>query len=132
ALTRRDSEKEGGPFKCDKDGGSEDFWGYVQTKGARLEGDPKNIPLTCDNVMNFKIRSTGEFAGATREITAIVMDINQTATKIKSYVDKEKKEAEGAEEKASDQERSGTPGKTSNKKDSLPKGAPRIVYWNER
>lgn len=126
-VKRRETEAEGGPFKCDQDGGSSDFWNFVTGRGIRLVGDPANIPITCDTVMNFKIRSTGEFAGATREITAIVMDLNRTASKIKSFVDKEKKDAGAAG--------GGKPSGGTDKnaaKDPLPKGAPRIVYWSEK
>ncbi|WP_415064006.1 general secretion pathway protein GspK [Bdellovibrio sp.] len=122
-IKRRETESEGGPFKCDQSGGSSDFWNFVQSRGVRVMGNPEDIPMTCDTVMNFKIRSTGEFAGATREITAIVMDLNRTATKVKSYVDKEKQD-QGSK---SDQKQ-----KQQQKKDPLPKGPPRIVYWNER
>lgn len=125
-IKRRDTEDEGGPFKCDQNGGSSDFWNFVQQKGVRVMGKPEEIPMTCDTVMNFKIRSTGEFASATREITAIVMDLNKTAAKVKSYMDKEKEQTE----------KTGTPAdtgkKTSAPKDTIPKGPPRIVYWNER
>lgn len=128
-IKRRETESEGGPFKCDKDGGSEDFWNFVQTQTrVRLMGNPQDIPLTCDTVMNFKIRSTGEFAGATREITAIVLDLNKTANKIKSYVDAEKKQDQA--DSQNDQKKSSQNQKQQN--EPLPKGPPRIVYWNER
>lgn len=124
-IKRRDSEDEGGPFKCDQSGGSQDFWNFVQQKGVRVIGNPEEIPLICDTVMNFKIRSTGEFAGATREITAIVMDLNKAASKVKSYTDKEKQKPE---DKPSD-DKTKKPAET---KDKIAKGPPRIVYWNER
>lgn len=120
-IKRRETESEGGPFKC-ANGTSDDFWNFVQTSTrVRLMGDPKTIPMVCDSVMNFKIRSSGEFAGASREITAIVMDFNKTATKIKSYTD--------AEKKASDPS-GGAAAKP--KKDPIPKGPPRIVFWSEK
>lgn len=129
-LKRRDSEAEGGPFKCDKEGGSADFWDFVTSRGARLTGEPKDIPITCDTVMNFKIRSTGEFAGATREITAIVMDLNKAAAKIKTFVDKDKKDAEGTETSTTSTTKTTT--SSAAKAEPLPKGPPRIVYWSER
>lgn len=125
-IKRRETEAEGGPFKCDASGGSQDFWNFVQGRNARLIGNPQDIPMTCDTVMNFKIISTGEFAGSTREITAIVMDLNKAASKIKTFTDKEKKDQEG------------NPGDTPEKKeetkkaDPIAKGPPRIVFWNER
>lgn len=118
-INRRNNPVEG-PFKS-----ADEFWGFVQQKGIRLEDKYKQIPLVFESVFNFKIRSTGEFAGAIREITAIVMDLNKTADKIKSYTDKDK---------ASDTGGPAGP-KNTNKnapKDPLAKGSPRIVYWNER
>lgn len=128
-IKRRETEAEGGPFKCDQGGGSSDFWDFVTQRGVRPAGDPNEIPLTCDTVINFKIRSTGEFASATREITAIVMDLNRTATKIKTFVDKDKK-SEGETPPASGGGSSTT--KKTPVKDPIPKGPPRIVFWNER
>lgn len=127
-IKRRDNPEEG-PFKCDKDGGSADFWDFVAQKGARLTGDPNQIPLTCDTVTTFKIRSTGEFAGSTREIIAIVMDINKAASKVKSYLDKEVKESGGGQGNGQTQ---GQQKQTPEPKDPVPKGPPRIVFWNER
>lgn len=131
-IKRRSSEEEGGPFQCDKnEPKSPEFWDFVASRGVRVMGNPDQIPMTCEKVMNFKIRSTGEFAGATREITAIVMDLNRTATKVKSFVDKEKQQANPAPSPSP----SASPSPTSNagnQKDPIPKGAPRVVYWNER
>ncbi|WP_374032650.1 general secretion pathway protein GspK [Bdellovibrio bacteriovorus] len=140
-IKRRDSEEEGGPFKCDQGGGSSDFWQFVQGKGIRTEGNPEDVPLICDSVMNFKIRSTGEFAGATREITAIVMDLQKTASKVKSYVDKDKKAAAGGDQSGGNPDPAaggGNPsggsagGSAGNNATQIPKGPPRVVYWNER
>ncbi|WP_253721048.1 general secretion pathway protein GspK [Bdellovibrio bacteriovorus] len=129
-IKRRETEEEGGPFKCDQNGGSQDFWSFVQQKGIRIMGNPEDIPMTCDTVMNFKIRSTGEFAGATREITAIVMDLNRAATKIKSFVDKEKQDPNPPPE---DPTKPKTPtGGNNNQSNQVQKGPPRIVFWQER
>ncbi|MGZ3816979.1 MAG: general secretion pathway protein GspK [Bdellovibrio sp.] len=133
-IKRRDDEKEGGPFKCDQNGGSKDFWDFVQQKGVRITGNPEEIPLICDTVMNFKIKSTGNFANATREITAIVMDLNKSATKTKSFLDKEKQQGQQGQQQQQGQQgqQQGQQQQNQQKKDPLPKGAPRIVYWNER
>lgn len=138
-IKRRSSEEEGGPFKCEKDNPtSKDFWDFVASRGVRVIGDPNQIPMTCEKVMNFKIRSTGEFAGATREITAIVMDLDRTAATVKSYVDKEKQEPNPDPTATPSPSPSPSPtptpggGNTTNQKPALPKGAPRVVFWNER
>ncbi|MNJ98553.1 General secretion pathway protein K [compost metagenome] len=124
-VKRRDSQDEGGPFKDE-----EEFWQFVQSKGVRLEANPPP-PLIFDSVMNFKIRSTGEFAGTAREIIAIVMDFDKTAAKVKTLVDKEKADESGEEQPDSDgsKQKSSTP---TTKKSKVSKGPPRIVYWNER
>lgn len=126
-IKRRSSEEEGGPFKCDpKEPKSPDFWDFVASRGVRVLGNPDQIPMTCEKVMNFKIRSTGEFAGATREIIAIVMDLNRTAKKVKSFVDAEKPKPQGSPTPTP------TPSPSPAQKDPIPKGPPRVVYWGER
>ncbi len=126
AITRRDSEQEGGPFKCEAEGGSSDFWGFVQSKGARLMSDYQKIPMNCDTATNFRILSTGAFAGATREIEVVVMNFEKTAEKIKSYTDKEKQQENPNPSSAQ------KPKETTSKTPQTLKGPPRIVYWNER
>lgn len=124
-IARRESKDKGGPFQCDQNGGSADFWNFVQTQGVRLRGDPAQIPLTCESIVAFRIRSTGQFASASREIITIVMDLDRTADKIKDLVDKEKKSENNNNENEN---------KAPQKKQKTPpsKGPPRIVYWNER
>lgn len=131
-IKRRESEDQGGPFKCDQGGGSADFWNFVQQRGVRVEGKPEEIPMTCDSVMNFKIISTGEFAGATREITAVVMDLNKAASKIKSFTDKEKQQNQSQTSTQTQQGNQNQNKQTNQQKDTVAKGAPRIVYWSER
>ncbi|MGZ3775496.1 MAG: general secretion pathway protein GspK [Pseudobdellovibrionaceae bacterium] len=126
-IKRRDSQELGGPFKCDQNGGSSEFWNFVQQRGVRMLGKPEEVPLICDTVLSFKIRSTGNFASATREITAIVTDLNKTATKVSSYVDKEKQQSSQQQQQQQQKGQQQQP-----KPDPIPKGAPRIVFWNER
>jgi general secretion pathway protein K len=131
-IKRRGDKDEGGPFKD-----AQDFWNFVQSKNARLEGKTEDIPITTDSVMNFRIISTGQFAGAQREIVAIVMDLNKSAAKIKTFVDQEKKDKSQTTDKNPDGTPKTTdpakPGTTATAKPAAPaKGAPRVVYWNER
>ena len=127
-----------GPFSG-KDGS--DFWQFVEQHGVRLQGDYKKIPITYDSVFNFKIRSTGEFAGATREITAIVMDLNKTAAKVKDFVSKDKQAAGGGSGAGgaagtggagTGAGGTGAAGGANDKNKGPTKGPPRVVYWNER
>jgi general secretion pathway protein K len=129
-IKRRSNQDEGGPFKCDKDANtSSEFWDFVAQHGVRVMGDPKTIPLTCEKVMNFKIRSTGEFASAVREITAIVVDLDRTAAKIKTYTDKEKQQNPPP---GTNPTPTPTPQQGAAPKATIPKGAPRVVYWSEK
>lgn len=129
-IKRRDNPNEGGPFK-----NKEDFWGFITGKGVRLGEKTEQTPLVFDKVVNFRIKSTGEYAGASREITVIVMDIQNAATAVKGYVDQEKKQAAGAG--AAGGQGTGADGKPAGNQGqgqtpALPKGPPRIVYWGER
>jgi len=123
-IKRRSDPNQGGAFK-----NKDDFWGFVTGKGARLSEKTEETPLVFDKVTNFRIKSLGEYAGVSREITVVVMDLQNIATTIKTYVDKEKPVVPGASP-------SPTPNNQQNQAQSqsapLPKGPPRIVYWGER
>lgn len=119
-VKRRDNPNEGGPFK-----NKDDFWGFVQGRGARLGDKAEETPLIFDKVVNFRIKSTGEYAGVSREISVVVMDLQNIATTLKGYVEKEKQQQQPNP--------SPTPQKPAQSQTpQLPKGAPRIVYWGER
>ena len=109
-----------------------DFKSFVESRGARLEAaEFDKIPMLCDKVINFKVRSTGIFGSGSqaiiKDITAIVVDLNRSATQIKSFIEKEKKEQQQSGGS------SGATGPTSPapRQDPLPKGMPRVVYWSE-
>lgn len=131
AITkRREDQNLGGPFKD-----AQDFWGFVNSKGARISADPQTIPLIFESLSAFKIRSTGEFGRATREITAIVYDTELTAKRIKGYLDKEKPApTPGPDGKVPNP--TPTPATTASGSSTAgsgaSKGAPKIVYWYER
>ncbi|WP_413587291.1 general secretion pathway protein GspK [Bdellovibrio sp. HCB274] len=131
-IKRRDDKDLGGPFKD-----ADDFWNFVTSKNARLEGKTEEIPLVFESVFNFRIRSTGEFARSTSEITVITMDLNKTVAKIKDYVDKDKKAANPNDPSNPTNpppggNTGGNSGNTQGKSDPIPKGPPRIVFWGER
>lgn len=127
-MDRRESPDKGGPFKK-----AEDFWEFAQSHGARLSENFEKVPLVFSTVQNFKIRSTGEFSGIAREITAIVMDINKSATTIAEALKKEKADAtSGSSSGGTSNDNSTTKNNSQNSNETLPKGAPTIVYWNEK
>lgn len=122
-IKRRDNPNEGGPFK-----NKDDFWGFVTGRGARLRDKAEETPLIFDKVVNFRIKSTGEYAGVSREINVVVMDLQNIATTLKGYVDKEKQQQQQQQPNPSP-----SPQKPAQSQSpQLPKGAPRIVYWGER
>ncbi len=133
AIARRNSIELGGPFKgATSDECLKDFKSFVESRGARLEAaEFDKIPMLCDKVINFKVRSTGIFGSGSqaiiKDITAIVVDLNRSATQIKSFIEKEKKEQQQSGGS------SGVTGPTSPapRQDPLPKGMPRVVYWSE-
>ncbi|MBC7370103.1 MAG: general secretion pathway protein GspK [Bdellovibrionaceae bacterium] len=127
-IKRRDDTNLGGPFK-----NKEDFWGFIVQKGARLAEKTEETPLIFDKVFNFRIRSIGEYAGVSREITVVVMDLQSVASTLKGYVDKEKQaqqNANGGAKPNATPQNAGNPAQSQSA--TLPKGAPRIVYWGER
>src|SRR6185312_494764 len=115
----RNDDTQGGFF-----GSAQDFWGFVNSKGAAVSPETQQaIPLVFDAVYNFRIRSVGDYGGATREITAVTFDLQSMAGKIASQI---QRDAAGGPAPAASTGNSST---TST--DPLPKGPPRIVYYNE-
>jgi general secretion pathway protein K len=140
-INRRNNPDAGGPFKD-----ANDFWGFLESKGARLPDEIENkIPLIFNDVMSFKIKSSGQFGNANAEITAIVYDINNITNRLFETVKKEELQNKpqdpgapppgagtppGGQNANNGQNQGQTPGQQG-PGDST-KGPPRIVYWNER
>ena len=139
AISRRDNPDLGGPFKGNGAECNTDFKNFVESRGARLAPEFEQIPMICDKVFNFRIKSTGLFGSGNyalqKTITAYVVDINKSAAQIKTYVDKEKAE-ENPQQPGTNPDgtpKQGQTGSTSStsKQEPLPKGPPRVVYWTE-
>lgn len=134
-IKRRDNAAEGGRFKDKKS-----FWEFVEQKGARVAEKSQETPLVFDKVMNFRIRSTGEYAGSIREINVVVMDLAAVANTVKETVAAEKKAEQNQNGNGgaggSNPQNPANPQQPQNpgqgQTTPLPKGAPRIVYWGER
>lgn len=127
-MSRRDNPKEGGPFKD-----AEDFFNYATTSGAKIsEEDQTNIPISVKTTpCHFRITSDGTSGKVRTTITAVTYDINCQIRDISDAVkkeDEEKQKAQGIQPPAG----APPPKKPDTKKPDLPKGPPRIVYWNER
>ncbi|MBC7464974.1 MAG: general secretion pathway protein GspK [Bdellovibrio sp.] len=142
ALARRNDPDLGGQFKgTDAAACSKDFKDFVLSRGARLDPSFDQIPMVCDKVVNFKIKSTGIFGNGShavvKEITTVVIDLSRAANLVKSMVDKEKAAGQAQQGTGAGGTGAagagGTTGQTSGapKQDPLPKGPPRVVYWSE-
>ncbi len=136
AIERRNDPLKGGPFKGTSEECSKGFRSFVEGRGARLTKEFDEIPMICDKVFNFRVKATGLFGvgknALAKNITAIVVDLNKSANQIKSYVEKEKKEANPQQgQNPQNPPTQAESGSTTATPDPLPKGAPRVVYWNE-
>lgn len=126
-LTRRNDPRQGGPFTK-----AEEFFEYVNSQGARIyEEDQKNIPLLFSKHCSFRIQSSGKSGKSVTTITAITLDLacaTDGLSKLSGAAGNPGAGGGGAG--------AGNPGggSTNNQPatQQLPKGPPRIVYWNER
>jgi general secretion pathway protein K len=134
-IARRDDPTKG-PFQNEND-----FWGFVNSEGGNASPDAqKAIPLVFNEVTNFRIRASGEYANSSREIEAVVFDFSTVGNTIATRL---QKESNGGNQQGNDNA-AGAPGGTGattgqqqgqagNKtNEPLPKGPPRIVYLIER
>ncbi|AGH95744.1 general secretion pathway protein GspK [Pseudobdellovibrio exovorus] len=135
AVERRTNADLGGPFTGEGDACRTSFREFVESRGARLSQEFNQIPMVCDKVFNFRIKSTGIYGSGKfalqNTITAVVMDINQAAQQIKTSVTKEKEESGEAAPPPSGDSASTGPSSAGAKQEPLPKGPPRVVYWTE-
>ena len=131
-IQRRNSDNEGGPFKDGQDHCKSDFWGFVESKGARISNETKdNTPLNCSQVANFRIHAVGEFAGVTREIEAVVYDLKLGASSVAAQLKKENPPPNSSTTGANPTPTPAPVNSPGPGNEPLPKGPPRIVYYNE-
>jgi general secretion pathway protein K len=118
-IKRRDTISLGGPYKD-----ANDFWSYVSNEGARVDPNTqKMVPIVCDTLYNFRIKSTASYKNSTSEIIAITFDLQKTAAQV--YQSMQGQTGNGQQ----NQQPAGGQQTTQN---SPSKGPPRIVYWSER
>jgi len=138
-ILERISDKElGGPFQ-----NSDDFLGFLQ--GENLSVDEFNedgIPLLFGSEHNFVIRSTGSFAGVTKEITAITFDLESLKARFVTLLEEEDKEnsTNNGEGETNNNDTTNNNDSTGNSqsntnqtkaKKKTPEGRPTIVFWRE-
>jgi general secretion pathway protein K len=119
-IARRSNEQEGGLFKS-----ADDFWAAVNQFGARLTGNPKDIPIVTDALVSFRIKSTGVYSNVRTQIEAVVSDIDKVASRVADFVKTENPPplpAPGSPAPAPAPVPLPTP---------MPPGPPRILYWFE-
>lgn len=141
-ITHRDDPNEGGPFTGESsEQCRNDFKTYVEGLGVRLSPEFDKLPFICNKITNFRIVATGRSGtgkGASqKKITVIVANIASTAETIKSTVAKEAQQQNSNQQQDGNQNNpntnanSNSAGSKSSQKEPLPKGRPRIVYWDE-
>jgi general secretion pathway protein K len=136
-MQRRDNPQNGGFFTS-----ADDFWGFVNSKGARVPNDVQmEVPLIFDAVTNFRIQSVGEYHGAVRQIEAVVFDVTEAANVVAEKVKKENPNPNDPSQGGNPATppgpggRPGQPGRPPNQpaaNQTPSKGPPRIVYWFEK
>lgn len=127
-IERRNNDQKGGPFKD-----ANDFWNYVSISGGRVDPQAQQgIPLVFSAIYNFRIKATGNFKSATREITAIVYDLQKSAQQISDQLKKENPNQPSGAGAGGTGGTNPPPNNGNQSNNSVSKGAPRIVYWNER
>lgn len=128
-VVKRRQDPQQGPFKD-----AATFFQFLEEKGARLSINKEEFPIVTDNLSSFKISSIGEYGGAKREIDVITLDVAKVAERMGTIQKKE-------DDKANPPNQATTPATpapgtttTSNTTSSaqIPKGPPRVVYWNEK
>ncbi len=125
-ISRRSNEKEGGPFRS-----ADDFWAAVDQLGARVSDEAKKTPIVTDTLISFRIKSTGVYTNVRAQIEAVVTDIDKAAARVADFVKKEQpppttpNPIPGQPQPAPAPAPAPTP-------TTIPKGPPRILYWNEQ
>ncbi len=135
ALERRSDPDKGGPFKGDAKACREDFKSFVVSRGSRVKDEEfDKIPFLCDKVTSFRIRAEGRSSslpGAVKSvITVVIMDSNRAANQIKSFLKEENKANLPPVQPGQNPPQTG-PTAVAPPQEPLPKGRPRIVYYQE-
>ncbi len=87
----------------------------------------KKLPLSFEQVFNFRIKSIGMYGNSTREIEAVVFDFGSVSQSLASNLQKEANQKAGFDPgKSQDNNK-----QTNKTNEPLPKGPPRIVYFIE-
>ena len=130
-FTKRRNDPQQPPYSK-----ADEFWGFLEGKGAQINAETKKTtPLTFTKPINFRIKSIGEFSGATRQIEAVVYDSAAALNSVAESYKKQQKENSGGGDSSGDGSGGGdTSGQKSggqNNQQTPTKGPPKIIYWKE-
>ena len=95
------------------------------------------VALLFGSVYNFRIVSTGEYKKSSREITLVTYDVENLSQRFAELFNKHEDQNNSEEGNSQDANNTRTTSnqsqnkKKSSKKVLIPKGRPRIVFWNE-
>ncbi len=130
-VMKRRQDPQQGPFK---DGPS--FFQFLEEKGAHLTINREEFPIVTDNLSSFKISSIGEYGGAKREIEVITLDVSKVADRLNTIQKKVDDKNNPPLASTTPTTGAAAPGAatpaTNTASQAIPKGPPRIVYWNEK
>lgn len=138
-INRRNDLQKGGPFKDEND-----FMNFIGANQATF--NPSKIPLLFGNEYNFRIKSVGEYQNVTREIIAIVFDVEAVRDQMITILDKDQAANQsgntgntatnGNSGNQGTNGTNGTNGNNGNNNAAQPKSQPsmtkpRVIYWWE-
>jgi general secretion pathway protein K len=145
------NERRNDPDEPESFASVDEFLEFLDGQGVNTDDFNKDgVPLTAGQLYNFRIVSTGEYAGTTREIEVVTYDIDDMVDRLVDLMEKEdekngkkKDEKTKPKEDGEDGKKDGEtdpskdPDKDKGKKDDknktkTPQGRPTIVYWNEK
>lgn len=127
-IKRRNDTEKGGPFKDEKE--------FIAFIGANEQTfNPSKIPLLFGSEYNFRIKVIGEYHNVTREIIAIVYDVEAVRDQMITILDKDQKDQVGEpatpNPSPQDADQSKQTQQTTPQTPDTSKEKPRIVYWWE-
>ena len=133
-INRRNDMEKGGPFRDDKD--------LMSFIGANEQTfNPSGVPLYFGNEYNFRVRVIGEFQNVTREIIAIVYDVEAVRDQLIGILDKDEEQKKQGSGQSNDNQQQNTGQNNQNnqnpddqkKEEQTPLSdeKPRVIYWWE-
>lgn len=134
-VIKHRQDPQGGTFKD-----ANSFFDFLEQKGARLSINKEDFPIVTESLSSFKIQSIGEYNGSKREVEVVTLDIAKVAERVGTIQSKVDEKANPTAENDPNKPKTGNtvdannPAANNQKNNTatIPKGAPRIVYWNEK